>query len=304
MLEIKNLTKKYGHTLALNNLSIQVNSREICGFLGPNGAGKSTALKIISGFIPSTDGKVFIEGQDLSLNSIEARKKTGYLPEFFVAPYDLRVREYLAYRAGLKGVLKQKVQEEVLRVSELFRIEGFLSHRFDKLSKGYRQRVGLADCLLGDPPLLILDEPFSGLDPLQRNDLREILRKLSDSGKAILFSSHILPEVENIVDNVVILHEGFARAVGDVEKLLCDQSLCHLETDSAPEAVMLFFKSKDFVERAVMVAKNKYELVVPKVARADFLKSLFEEGLSCKSFYPSRRDLEDVFKDFVTKEAE
>ena len=301
MLEIKNLTKKYGQTLALDNLSIRVDSKEICGFLGPNGAGKSTALKIICGFAPPTRGEVLVGGKNLLSDPLDVRKKIGYLPELFVAPYDLRVREYLSYRAGLKGVSKKNLTKEVLRVSKTFKIEEFLSHRFDKLSKGYRQRVGLADCLLGDPPLLVLDEPFSGLDPLQRNELRGTLKKLSASGKAVLFSSHILPEVENIADNIIILHEGLARATGDIDDLLQSQSLYFLETESRGDMVLDFLKNNNCVEKVVMISEKKFELVIPKETRGDFLKGFFEEGFSMDSFYPSRRDLENVFEEFVAQ---
>ncbi|MDP6964221.1 MAG: ABC transporter ATP-binding protein, partial [Planctomycetota bacterium] len=198
MIKTQNLSKKYGRICALDSLSIEVEAGEILGFLGPNGAGKSTALKILSGYLPQSSGEAQIANISLLSDSLAARAKVGYLPENFVAPNELRVAEYLNYRAGLKGIARKERAAELKRVMQLVGIEDRAKQRFDMLSKGYKQRLGVADCLLGNPPVLILDEPFSGLDPLQRKEFRRILHSLREQKKAIIFSSHVLPEIEDL----------------------------------------------------------------------------------------------------------
>jgi ABC-2 type transport system ATP-binding protein len=219
MIKTERLTKHYGSFKALSAVDLQVAPGEILGFLGPNGAGKSTTLRILSGFLPPTSGNASVAGLDLTSDSLAARRKTGYLPENFVAPSELRVAEYLRFRCALKGVPRRQVAQEVRRVAKLLGLELRLRQTFAALSKGFRQRVGLADALLGDPPALLLDEPFSGLDPLQREEFRRILLELATTGKAILFSSHVLPEVELIASRVQILHHGASKAVGTLADL-------------------------------------------------------------------------------------
>ena len=231
MIEIEALSKQYGSVLALDRLSISVGKGEILGLLGPNGAGKSTALKILSGYLPQSSGEARVNGLSLREKSLQARALVGYLPENFVAPNELYVAEYLRYRAGLKRITRKQRAAEVLRVMKLVGIEQRAKQRFDALSKGFKQRLGVADCLLGNPPVLILDEPFSGLDPLQRQDFRNILSGLKEEGKAIIFSSHVLPEVEDIADRVLIIHHGKTRVAADIEQLLSINQQVVISTD-------------------------------------------------------------------------
>lgn len=219
MIEAEALTKRYGPLTAVAQLSFRVQPGEILGFLGPNGAGKSTTLRILSGYLPPSSGRARIDGHDLQDASLRARQSLGYLPEAFVAPPELRVGEYLRFRAKLKGLKAKQARARCLEVADGLGLMDRLKQPFSALSKGYRQRVGLADALLADPPALLLDEPFGGLDPRQRQEFRQFLRGLAERGKAILFSSHVLPEVEEIADRVLILHRGQSRADGELEDL-------------------------------------------------------------------------------------
>jgi ABC-2 type transport system ATP-binding protein len=231
MIEAEALTKRYGPLTAVQGLSFRVDPGEVLGFLGPNGAGKSTTLRILSGYLPPSEGRARIAGHDLQDESLAARRRIGYLPENFVAPPELRVEEYLRFRAGLKGLSRRDGKARVGEVAATLGLQDRLRQPFAALSKGYRQRVGLADALLADPPALLLDEPFGGLDPRQRQEFREFLRDLATAGKAVLFSSHVLPEVEQIADRVLIIHRGLARA---------DDELRELQQRALDEAAVLF----------------------------------------------------------------
>lgn len=204
MLEVRGLTKRYGDTTVVSNLSFEIGTGEIVGFLGPNGAGKSTTLRMITGFLSPTSGSVTIGGVDVGEAPLEARQRFGYMPEGVPLYPELRVIEYLNHRAELKGVSKRGAATTALEragvVDAKDRIIG-------QLSKGYRQRVGIADALLGDPDLLILDEPTSGLDPNQIRHVRELVRSFKGE-KTVFLSTHILPEVEATCDRVLILNKG------------------------------------------------------------------------------------------------
>lgn len=219
MIQADHLTKRYGRILAVDDLTFRVQPGEILGFLGPNGAGKSTTLRILSGYLPPTAGKAQVHGMDLTQHSLAARRSIGYLPENFVAAPELRVGEYLRFRAKLKGLSAADAKRRTLELAAALGLSDRLRQSFSALSKGFKQRVGLADVLIADPPALLLDEPFGGLDPLQRHDLRNFLRCLAEEGKAILFSSHVLPEVEELAHRVLILHRGRAQADGTIEEL-------------------------------------------------------------------------------------
>lgn len=220
MIRALHLGKHYGKIIAVHDLSFEVRPGEILGFLGPNGAGKSTTLRILSGFHPPTSGQASIAGLDLLQDSLAARRHLGYLPEQFAAPPEMRTGEYLRYRACLKGLPRRQARQRVADVAEPLGLMDRLRQPFSALSQGFRQRVGLADALLADPPALLLDEPFRGLDPIQRREFRQRLRDLADEGRAILFSSHVLPEVEAVADRVLVLHRGQTLAEGSCAELL------------------------------------------------------------------------------------
>ncbi len=219
MIKVENLTKRYAGVTAINNLNFEVDKGEIVGFLGPNGAGKSTTMKILTGYLPATSGQATIAGFDVFEQSIEARKKIGYLPENTPLYTDMRVNEYLNYRANLKGVPGRKLKLSVGDVIELCSLRAVERKIIGTLSKGYRQRVGLADALVHDPELLILDEPTIGLDPNQIRQVRELIKNLGGK-RTVLISTHILPEVEIMCSRVIVIHKGKIRASDTAENLL------------------------------------------------------------------------------------
>lgn len=208
---LKNISKKYGSQLALDDVSFNLNKGEILGFIGPNGAGKSTTMKIITGYIPPTKGEVYINGMDAIEHSLEIRKIIGYLPESNPLYTDMYVKEYLRYIAGIYGLRKMagKLVEDIIERTGL----APESHKkIRALSKGYRQRVGLAQALIHDPEILILDEPTSGLDPNQIVEIRNLISELGKK-KTLMLSTHIIQEVEAICDRAIIINKG--RIVAD-----------------------------------------------------------------------------------------
>ncbi len=219
MIKVENLTKRYAGLTAINNLNFEVEKGEIVGFLGPNGAGKSTTMKILTSYLPATSGRATIAGFDVFEQSVQARRHLGYLPENTPLYTDMRVGEYLRYRANLKGVAGGKVKSAVGDVVELCNLRDVQHKLIGALSKGYRQRVGLADALVHDPDLLILDEPTIGLDPNQIRQVRELIKNLGGK-RTVLISTHILPEVEIMCSRVIVIHKGKIRASDTAENLL------------------------------------------------------------------------------------
>jgi len=207
MIHVSHLTKRYPGRMAVDDVSFEVGRGEIVGFLGPNGAGKSTTMRILAGYLPSTGGSVRVAGMDVATHSLEVRRRIGYLPENCPLYPDMRVDEYIAFRARLKGVPARHVKSRMAEVKQLCGIADVGRRIIGQLSKGYRQRVGLAESLIHDPDLLILDEPTIGLDP---NQIRLVRQLITDLAKrhTILLSTHILPEVEVTCQRVLILHQG------------------------------------------------------------------------------------------------
>ncbi len=222
MIKVENLTKRYAGVTAINNLNFEVEKGEIVGFLGPNGAGKSTTMKILTSYLPASSGRATIAGFDVFEQSVEARRHIGYLPENTPLYTDMRVGEYLRYRANLKGVPGRKLKQSVGDVVELCSLRDVERKLIGALSKGYRQRVGLADALVHDPDLLILDEPTIGLDPNQIRQVRELIKNLGGK-RTVLISTHILPEVEIMCSRVIVIHKGKIRASDTAENLLKGQ---------------------------------------------------------------------------------
>src|SRR6186713_3428222 len=219
MIKVENLTKKYAGQTAIQNLNFEVGQGEIMGFLGPNGAGKTTTMRILASFMPPTSGRATIAGFDIFEQSLQARAHLGYMPENVPLYNDMRVTEYLNYRAALKGVPHRRISERVGDVKELCGLKDVERKPIGTLSKGYRQRVGLADALLAEPDLLILDEPTIGLDPNQIRQVRELIKNLAQK-RTVLISTHILPEVEIMCSRVIVIHKGEIRASDTAENLL------------------------------------------------------------------------------------
>jgi ABC-2 type transport system ATP-binding protein len=207
MIVVEHLTKYYGEYPAVRNVSFQVDKGQVVGFLGPNGAGKSTTMRILAGFITATSGKATIDGKDVFWDPIAARRRIGYMPENCPLYADMRVDEYLRFRGGLKGLTRGERKRRMGYVVERCWLTDVKHQIIGTLSKGYRQRVGLADALLADPPVLILDEPTAGLDPAQIRETRKLMRELGKQ-HTMLLSTHILSEVEATCDSVIVIYQG------------------------------------------------------------------------------------------------
>ena len=221
MIEVSHLTKQYGNHLAVDNVSFTVADGQICGLLGPNGAGKSTIMNILTGYLSATSGQVTVAGHPLPEEADAAKACVGYLPEQPPLYPEMTVQEYLTFAAELKGVKKAERKEQVCRAARRTGLETVLPRLIRSLSKGYKQRVGIAQALLGSPRLIILDEPTVGLDPAQVIEIRKLIRELGRAHTVIL-SSHILSEVQAVCQQILILSKGHLAAAGSLEELTAD----------------------------------------------------------------------------------
>ena len=241
LIEINNLTKKYGEQLAVDNISLNINKGEILGFLGPNGAGKTTTLRIVACYMPATLGSVSVVGYDVYQSSLQVRERIGYLPETNPLYPEMGVIEYLYFIARLRNIPSGKIKASVKKVVELCALGGVIRKNIGELSRGFKQRVGLAQAIIHDPSVLIFDEPTLGLDPNQIVEIRDLIKKLGKE-KTVILSSHILSEVQATCDRVVIINKGKIVADGKKEEL---QSMIQ-----GREKIYLRLKGKD--KRAVM----------------------------------------------------
>jgi ABC-2 type transport system ATP-binding protein len=292
-IHIHQVTKLYGAQKALDDISFNVSPGEIVGLLGPNGAGKSTLMKIITCFIPPTSGEVTVCGHDIFEESLKVREKVGYLPEHNPLYLEMYVREFLDFIAGIHHIGGKSGQ----RVKEMIELTGLTQEQHKKigaLSKGYRQRVGLAQALIHDPELVILDEPLHGLDPVGRRQLREKIVSLKEEGKTVFFSSHILSDVEAICDRVGMLFGGQLSAVGNIDSLLAKHlKSIEITVRDLPEPVVAKVKgiAAKFAER-----DSVYYLSVDSEEKGqEVLKIVQEAGGKLLAFSPQRASLEDYF---------
>ncbi|MGE0787535.1 MAG: ABC transporter ATP-binding protein [Sandaracinaceae bacterium] len=320
MIRVDNLTKRYGDHEAVRGLAFHVKRGEVCGFLGPNGAGKSTTLRMLTGFLEPTGGSIAIGGVDALAKPLEARALIGYMPEACPLYPEMRVGEYLHYRANLKRVPVEKVDERVRTSLAEAKVDDVEHRIIGQLSKGYRQRVGLADALVADPPLLILDEPTAGLDPNQIRQVRDLIKRLAKDkkDKTVLLSTHILPEVEAICDRVLILNRGKLVSDGQVGSLrdpsaasgacLEARSAVIIEGRGAAGAFQDAFETLDGVRVASLEAEGErvratLESGDPDVAERVF-RAVAEAGLVLRELRPHQASLEDVFSKLTTNEPE
>jgi ABC-2 type transport system ATP-binding protein len=216
MIHVENLVKYYGDYAAVRNVSFDVERGQVVGFLGPNGAGKSTTMRILTGYLTATSGKASVDGKDVFWDPIEARRRIGYLPESCPLYTEMRVEEYLRFKCGLKSLNRKESRTRIDYVLEKCWLRDVRRQLIGTLSKGYRQRVGLADSLLANPPVLILDEPTVGLDPTQIRETRKLIKELGDQ-HTLLLSTHILSEVEMTCDSVIIINQGEVAVQGTLE---------------------------------------------------------------------------------------
>lgn len=298
-IEVKNLLKQYGEQKAVNNISFKVDKGEIVGFLGPNGAGKSTTMKIITGYIQQTSGEAFVSGINVNANPLETKKKIGYLPEANALYYDMYVREYLSFIAEVHKIdNKQQTIDNTIKTVGL-KVES--KKKIGQLSKGYKQRVGLAGALIHDPEVLILDEPTSGLDPNQIIEIREMIKQ-QGKNKTVLFSSHILQEVEAICDRVIIIHKG---------ELVADDKMSNLQQRNKDKHVVIVqFKEvigKDLLEKLNEVnqvdepqtSNFKLQTSNPEAVRKQIFELALQHNLNIVSLQSESQSLEEVFRNLT-----
>lgn len=207
MISVKNLTKKFGNITAVNNISFEIESGEIVGFLGVNGAGKSTTMRMLNSYLTPTSGQILVNGYCTYKDSLKARKQIGYMPENTPLPQELRVIEYLKFRSELKRIPRKNIKKEIQSALDLCILQDVSTRVIGTLSKGYQQRLALADALLNNPPILILDEPTVGLDPNQIKHIRDVIKNVGLS-RTVLLSTHIMQEVESICNKIIIIHQG------------------------------------------------------------------------------------------------
>ncbi len=311
MVEIKHLTKYYGNKAAVKDISFTIEDNEILGFLGPNGAGKSTTLNIICGVIPSTSGTVTINGYDIENDPVKAKKCIGFLPEIPPVYTDMKVNEYLMFVAGLRGVPASKRKSHVERVMQRLNISDVSKRLINNLSKGYKQRVGFAQALIGDPKIIILDEPTVGLDPSQLIEVRNLIIDLKRDHSVIL-SSHILSEISAICDRVVVINHGEIQAI---------DTIANLESSAKANTVLKFKvqgSSRDVVRtikpvEGVLNVSNitfvktgvyTYDVEVTDAKiRNSILSALLIKKMDVLEVSEERKSLEQIFVNLVNKPA-
>ncbi|HTM90795.1 MAG TPA: gliding motility-associated ABC transporter ATP-binding subunit GldA [Flavisolibacter sp.] len=293
--EVRNLTKIYGEQRAVDTISFSLNKGEIVGFLGPNGAGKSTTMKMITGYLEPTAGDITVNGVDVTKAPLDAKKKIGYLPESNALYYDMYVKEYLAFIADVHKIRNK--QAAIDKVIEQVGLAPESKKRVGQLSKGYKQRVGLAAALIHDPEVLILDEPTSGLDPNQIVEIRNVIKE-QGKNKLVLFSSHILQEVEAVCDRVIIINKG---------KIVADDKLHDLHQRSSSSVVRVQFKEaleQEWLKRLAGVKSvNKIDMHTwsietsePDIVRSELKKLERENNLDIVSLQSESQSLEEIFR--------
>ena len=310
MIEVKDLVKKYGSHLAVDHLSFTLESGKIYGFLGPNGAGKSTTMNIMTGYLGATQGSVLIDGHDILKEPEEAKKHIGYLPELPPLYMDMTVQEYLEFAAELKKLPKEKRESDISEVMKLTRLQDVSDRLIKNLSKGYKQRVGLAQAILGFPEIIILDEPTVGLDPKQIIEIRELIRTLSKKHTVIL-SSHILAEVREVCDYILIISKGKLVASDtpeNLELLRNGASSLELEVKAVPETARAILSTIDDIDAMEMHSENENLTRVKLETKngADIREAVFyafaEEKCPLLEIKTAKASLEDIFMELTQKE--
>ena len=311
MIEVKNLTKQYGGILALDNVTFEVRQGEVLGFLGPNGAGKTTTMKILTCFIAPTKGQVQVAGKNILTDSLEIRRQVGYLPENAPLYVDMQVREYLSFVADIRALSGQEKNKAIDRVLDVCGLLNVALQEIRTLSKGYRQRVGLAQAMVHNPSILILDEPTSGLDPNQIVEIRELIKSLG-AERTVILSTHNLAEVQATAKRVVIIHKGKLVADGTPEELEQERGGARYDVVLAKpaesgEKVQDTFKQIDGVsgvELSKAPSNGELEVVVrgqgDKDVRADIFRIAVENNWVLLGLGRKQVDLESVFRRLTT----
>ena len=308
MIEAEHLVKRYGPKLAVDDVSFSIPKGKIAGFVGPNGAGKTTTLRIVAGFLGMTSGRVTLAGHDVEGDPLRAKRALGYMPETVPLYPEMRVGEYLAFRADLKGVARKERASAIERAARKAGVHDVLGQRIGTLSKGYRQRTGLADALVADPPILVLDEPTAGLDPNQIKEVRELVRALGD-GHTVLLSTHILSEVEATCDAILVLAGGKLVAQGTQEEIARKRRSFSVDftVRGDPEQAAAILAAREGVARvrrggetdAICTFRCTWRRTLPDeevaLATEACTRALLEAGLHVRAVHRTTSSLEDVF---------
>jgi len=312
VIEVQHITKRYGRVTAVDDVSFRVERGEILGFLGPNGAGKTTTMRILTGYMPPTEGKATVAGHDVFTHPIDAKRRTGYLPETPPLYPDMTVREYLDFVAKIKGVVPRERRDRVRSVMERTRVADMSDRHCSKLSKGYRQRVGLAQALIHNPEVLILDEPTAGLDPKQIIETRDLIRSLAGD-HTIVLSTHILPEVAQTCQRVVIINKGRVVAVDTPDNLtarLKGAETMYVQIDSEGADATTALQTIPGVTRVTAsdgrgpVGGYEVESVRGTDVRREIARSVVTRGWGLLELRPMRMSLEEIFLQVTTDERE
>ena len=311
MIELDNVSKYYGSFPAITDISFRVERGEILGFLGPNGAGKTTTMKILTGFLPPSLGTVTVAGYDIVSESVAARRHIGYLPETVPLYLDMAVNEYLGFMGRIRGMSADRVRRRIDDVIEICSIEDYRSTHIGKLSKGFRQRVGIAQAILHEPDVLILDEPTIGIDPIQVVETRELIRGLAGE-HTVVVSTHILPEVSTICGRVIIIHEGKIRAVDTPDKLasrLRGSERIELDVRGRREDVIRIVKNVEGVTGVELTpgAGKGYSSYMVEAeqgveVRSDIAAAIVEAELELLRLEPIGMSLEEIFLRLTVEE--
>ena len=310
MIEVRELTKSYGPTVAVNKVSFDAHAGEVLGFLGPNGAGKTTTMRILTCYLSADAGSATVAGYNIFEESIEVRKQIGYLPESAPLYTDMGVIEYLNFMTQVRHIPKSDRKERIRAVIDICGLEDVIQKDIGELSKGYRQRLGLAQSLIHDPPILILDEPTSGLDPSQIIEIRNLIRDIGQE-KLVLFSTHILPEVSATCSRILIINNGEIVANGSPEELASQakgEDIVHIAIRGSQEAIETELDALEFVSQWTHVETTDGILAyqINAAQDSDAAEALFhvvvKNGWSLTELRQESVDLEDVFLNLTDKE--
>jgi ABC-2 type transport system ATP-binding protein len=313
MIEVQHLTKRYGPVTAVDDVSFRVEKGEILGFLGPNGAGKTTTMRVITGYMPATEGKAVVAGYDVFTHPLEAKARTGYLPETPPLYSDMTVREYLTFVSRIK-LGKTTKSERAMRVDHAMKrthVDDMANRHCGKLSKGYRQRVGLAQAILHDPEVLVLDEPTAGLDPKQIIETRDLIRSLAGD-HTIVLSTHILPEVAQTCQRVVIINRGKVVAIDTPDNLthqLKGAATLYVQIDGRTDASSAL-SAIPGVSKVTVADQHEqftgYEIESESThdVRRDVARTIVDQGWGLLELRPTRMSLEQIFLELTTEDPE
>lgn len=301
-LQVSNLTKIYGQQKAVNNISFEVLPGEIVGFLGPNGAGKSTTMKISTGYMPPTAGQVLVNGMDVTTQSLQVRKVMGYLPEHNPLYLDMYVHEYLHFVGKVFELSTRELKSRVGEIIALCGLDREQNKKIEQLSKGYRQRVGLAQALIHNPQVLVLDEPTTGLDPNQILEIRRLIKEISTS-KTVIFSTHIMQEVQAICNRVIVINQGELVADAPVADLLNSQPQVQIIVEFDKPIDEQKLAALAGVQQLVVVSSGVYKLTAAQGAdlRPEVFRFATENNLSLVGLKQEQLSLEEIFRSLTAK---